>query len=146
MTVMSIRPLNWINRFVAWYWLGLLASCAWITTVCWFASEDLGTPEPMQYALILLGFTLGLIVDDLCYMWRWHVACILHIEDVLDGVCPDQGGEITDSAVWRWYVKQGKPWWISSKRERPHVRFQDAWKRMEDYRRAMKRAVKNRGV
>ena len=76
---MSIRPLNWINRFIAWYWLGLLASCAWITTVCWLASEDLGTPEPAQYALILLGFTRGLIVDDLCYKWRRQVTCILHI-------------------------------------------------------------------
>ncbi|NPT53795.1 hypothetical protein [Paraburkholderia elongata] len=69
---MSIRPLNWISHRIALLWLAMLACCAWMTTTSWFASEDLGTPTPLQYALIMLGCTLGLIVDDLCDMWRWH--------------------------------------------------------------------------
>ncbi|MCA8093132.1 hypothetical protein LGM65_19950 [Burkholderia anthina] len=97
---------------------------------------------PLDSALIFLSFTVGLIADELCDRWRWHLACILHIEDVVDGVCPDREHEIAQEAVWRWYEHRGKPWWISSHRERPHVRTADAWQRFEAYDRAMKRQIR----
>ncbi|KVV22004.1 hypothetical protein [Burkholderia ubonensis] len=129
-------------RFVALWWLTLLACAVWMTASYWYASKVLGTATPLQYALIFLGFTVGLIADELCDRWRWHVACVLHIEDVVDGVCPDREDEITQAAVWRWYEHRGKPWWISSRRERPHVRTADAWQRFKAYDRAMKRQIR----
>ncbi|WP_167361425.1 hypothetical protein, partial [Paraburkholderia ginsengiterrae] len=57
---------------------------------------------------------------------------------VIDGTCPDTEQQICEAAVWRWYEMQGRPWRISSRRDRPHVRFVDAWQRMEAYQRAMK--------
>jgi hypothetical protein len=50
----------------------------------------------------------------------------------------DGESEICEAAVWRWYVKQGKPWWTSRRRERPRVSFVDARRRLEAYQRAMK--------
>ena len=127
-----------VPPFIKFAWIVLLTVAIYTNVVGWFAAKDLGDPAWIQYPLILLGFTLGFIADDLWRHWQYGVAHALHFEDVIDGVCPDTEPEICEAAVWRWYVKQGGPWWISRKRERPQVRFVDAWRRMEAYQRAMK--------
>ena len=118
----------------------MVGCCLWIGIVSWFASIDLGTALPLQCALIQAGFTFGFIAGHRCYRWQWRNACILHLRDVVDGVCPDRGSNITETAVWRWYVQRGKPWRVDRNRKRPHVRFQDAWMRLEEYRAATERA------
>ncbi|WP_074294312.1 hypothetical protein [Paraburkholderia phenazinium] len=135
-----------VPPFVKFAWAGMLILAIYINVVGWFAAEDLGDPAWAQYPLILLGFTVGFIADDLWCRWQHGVAHALHFEDVIDGVCPDTEHEICEAAVWRWYVKQGRPWRIRANRERPQVRFADAWQRMEAYQRAMERAVRNHRV
>jgi hypothetical protein len=115
----------------------MFLSTAYATVVGWFAAQDLGDARWVQYPLIGLGFTLGFIADDLRLHWIDGVAHALHFEDVIDGTCPDRGNEINEAAVWRWYEKQGRPWRISANRERPQVRFVDAWARMNTYHEAM---------
>ncbi len=137
-----MKRLYWVPTRLVPIWLGMLVMAAYTTVVGWFASLDLGEPTFLQIALVMLGATLGLIVDDLCRFRRWKLAYRLHYEDVIDGVCPDLGNDISDAAVWRWYVKQGQPWRIDPKRARPHVRFRDKWERMEDYNRALARLRK----
>ncbi|CAG4903075.1 hypothetical protein [Paraburkholderia saeva] len=130
-------PLDWISRRAVRRWVVMLACAIWTTVYFGYASKVLGTPLPLQCALVFLGFALGRIVDDLCRMWRWAVARTLHFEDVIDGVCSDLGSGISRDAVWRWYRHRGKPWWISPRRARPSVNFLDACVRMEAYCKAM---------
>lgn len=127
-----------VPRFIMFTWAGMLIMAIYTNVVGWFAAQDLGDPAWIQYPLILLGFTVGLIADDVWRHWQFGVAHALHFEDVLDGTCPDTEHEICEAAVWRWYVKQGKPWRISRNRDRPQVRLVDEWRRMEAYHRAMK--------
>ena len=119
-------------------WFLLFSFAVYTNIVGWFAAQDLGDARWVQFPLIQLGFTIGLVADDLRRYWIGGVAHALHFEDVIDGTCPDAEHEICEASVWRWYAKQGSPWWISRKRERPQVRFVDAWWRMEAYQRAMK--------
>ncbi|HKT64162.1 MAG TPA: hypothetical protein VJR91_11360 [Burkholderia sp.] len=101
--------------------------------------DRLGYGFPIAVCIDPGGDTLGVIAGDRCYRWQWRNACILHLQDVVDGVCPDRGSEITEAAVWRWYVQQGKPWRVDRNHKRLHVRFQDAWARLEEYRVATER-------
>ncbi|WP_157379284.1 hypothetical protein [Burkholderia ubonensis] len=129
-------------------WLFLIADVGVMNAITWFASKEIGSPLLLQLSLIFLGVAIGLITGELCWMWQWHVARMLHFEDVLDGVCPDHEYTINDEAIWRWYVKSGSPWWLNPRRKRPRVRWADTWWRFEAYDRAMKRqlhAVKNHG-
>lgn len=130
-------PVLVVSPFVLWVWLFLFADVMVINVIGWFAAQDLNDASWIQYPLILLGFTVWFIADDLRHHWIEGVAHALHFEDVVDGVCPDRESEINEAAVWRWYVKQGKPWRINPKRERQDVRFVDASERMEVYQRAM---------
>lgn len=139
-----MKRLHLIPTSLVSLWLGMLAIAAYTIVVGWFASLDLGEPTFLRMGLVMLGATLGLVADDLCRFQRWKVACRLHFEDVIDGVCPDLDNDISDAAVWRWYMKQGKPWRIDPKRARPHVRFSDKWDRMEDYNRALARLRERR--
>ncbi len=52
------------------------------------AAQDLGDERWDQWPLILLGFTVGFIADDLRCHWIDGVAHVLHFEDVIDGGCP----------------------------------------------------------
>jgi hypothetical protein len=131
-----------VPPFIRFLWAAMLLLAIYTNVVGWLAAQDLGDARWVQYPLIQLGFTVGLIADDLRGYWIEGVAHTLHFEDVIDGVCPDRENEISEAAVWRWYEKQGKPWWINPGRKRPHVRFVDAWERMEAYQRAMKREAR----
>lgn len=127
-----------VPPFIRFTWAVMFITAIYTNVVGWFAAKDLGDPAWIQYPLILLGFTVGFIADDLWRHWQDGVAHALHFDDFIDGVCPDTEHEICEAAVWRWYVKQGRPWWISRNRERPQVRCVDTWRRMEAYQRAMK--------
>ena len=105
--------------FIRVTWAGMLIMAIYVNVVGWFAAQAMGDPAWVQFPLILLGFTVGFIADDLRCRWQWGVARALHFEDVIDGVCPDRGSEINEAAAWRRYVKQGKPWWLSPSRKRP---------------------------
>lgn len=50
---------------IPFIWLCLLALAIYTNVVGWFAAQDLGDARWMQYPLIQLGFTIGLIADDL---------------------------------------------------------------------------------
>jgi hypothetical protein len=126
-----------VSRSLKLIWFFMLADAIYINVVGWFAAQDLGDARWVQYPLILVGFTVGFIADDLRRHWIDGVAHALHFEDVIDGVCPDQGNGINEAAVWRWYEKQGRPWRVSPNRQRPPVRFVDAWERMHAYHEAM---------
>ena len=133
-----------VTPFIIGLWAAMLMLAIYTNVVGCLAAQDLGDARWVQYPLIQLGFTVGFIADDLRRHWIEGVAYALHFEDVIDGVCPDRESEICEAAVWRWYAKQGKPWWLGAKRKRPHVRFQDAWMRMEAYQRAMEREARRR--
>lgn len=139
-----------VPPFIRFTWAAMFILAVYTNVVGWFAAQDLGDPRWVQLPLLQLGFTVGFIADDLWLHWRDGVAHALHFEDVIDGTCPDTEEKICEAAVWRWYEKQGRPRWISPNRERPQVRFADAWRRMEAYQRAMKaeyrRRRKNRRV
>lgn len=133
-----------VTPFVKGLWSAMLLLAIYTNVIGWLAAQDLGDARWAQYPLIQLGFTLGFIADDLRRHWIDGVAHALHFEDVIDGTCPDRGNEINEVAVWRWYEKQGKPWRLSANRERPPVRFVDAWKRMNAYHEAMKADFRRR--
>lgn len=127
-----------VPPFLIFLWVGMLVLAIYTNVVGWFAAQDMGDARWVQVPLIQLGLTLGFIADDLRWHWIDGVAHALHFEDVIDGVCPDRGSEISEDAVWRWYERQGRPWWLGSNHQRPQVRFVDAWVRMNAYCEAMK--------
>jgi hypothetical protein len=133
-----------VPRFIVGLWVVMLLLATYTNVVGWLAAQDLHDPRWVQYPLIQLGLTVGFIADDLRCHWIYGVAHVLHFEDVIDGVCPDRESEISEAAVWRWYVKLGKPWRINHNRARPSVRFADAWDRMEAYQRAMEKEARRR--
>jgi hypothetical protein len=126
-----------VSPFIVGLWGAMLLLAIYTNVVGWLAAQDLGDARWVQYPLIQLGFTVGFIADDLRRYWIEGVAHALHFEDVIDGVCPDRANEVNEAAVWRWYEKQGRPIWLSARRERPPVRFVDAWERMNAYHEAM---------
>ncbi|TCW77443.1 hypothetical protein C5O80_34290 [Burkholderia sp. SRS-46] len=106
--------------------------CALYTSVVgWLAALDLDSPIPLQWALVTWGATVGWIVADAFYEWQHHVAARLYYEDIADGVCPDRGMQIAPENGWKWYRRQGSPWWINPKRVRPWVHPADAIARLK---------------
>ncbi|MBC8747545.1 hypothetical protein OKW43_006926 [Paraburkholderia sp. WC7.3g] len=131
-------PILLVPFFTRFTWAGMLIMAVYTNVVGWFVAQDMGDLVWIQYPLMLLAFTVGFIGYDLWCHWQYGVAHALYIEDVIDGVCPDTEQEICEAAMWHWYAKRGRPWWISRNRERPQLRFVDGWRRMAAYRRAMK--------
>jgi len=113
------------------FWGGAVVCALHTSVVGWFAALDLGSAIPLQWALVMWGATLGWIVPDAFYEWQRHVAARLYYEDIADGVCPDRGIQMTPENGWKWYRRQGSPWWISSKRLRPWAHPDDALARLE---------------
>ncbi len=118
-------------------WACMLIFAIYTNVIGWFVAQGLGDERWIQWPLILLGFNVGFIADDLRCHWIYGVAHALHFEDVIDGVCPDHAGSVSESAVWDWYEKHGRPLWHNPRRKRPKVRFADAWDRMSLYHEAM---------
>ncbi|VWC93202.1 hypothetical protein BCO18175_03528 [Burkholderia contaminans] len=112
-------------------WTGIVACALYTTVVGWLAALDFGSSVPLQWALMLWGATFGWIVAEAFYEWQLHLAARLYCEDIADGVCPDRGMQMTSANAWKWYRRQGSPWWISSKRARPDTHPVDAIARLE---------------
>lgn len=107
-----------VPSFIKFTWVGMFILAVYTNLMGWFAAKDLGDARWVQFPLIQPGFTVGFIADDLWSHWRDGIAHALHFEDVLDGTCPDTEREICEAAVWRWYEKQGRTWWVSPYRDR----------------------------
>lgn len=139
MTLRQLRRMRVliVPPFIMGLWAAMLLFVIYTNVVGWLTAEDMGDVRWVQFPLILLGFTIGFIADDLRMHWIDGVAHALHFEDVIDGTCPDRGSEINEAAVWRWYEKRGRPLWLGPRRERPQVRFIDVWVRMNAYQEAM---------
>jgi hypothetical protein len=138
------RRILLVPRFARYQWASMLLLAVYMNVVGWLAAQDLGDEQWVQYPLILLGFTVGFIADDLRVYWIKGVAHALHFEDVIDGVCPDLASEVSEDAVWRWYESRGRPLWLNPRRERPHVRMVDAWQRINSYHREMSADLQRR--
>jgi hypothetical protein len=138
------RRILIVSRLTRFLWAQMLLLAIYMTVVGCFAAQDLGDERWVQYPLILLGFTVGFVADDLRAHWIRGIARALHFEDVIDGVCPDHANEVTEDAVWRWYESRGRPLWLNPRRERPHVRMVDAWQRINAYHEAMRADLRRR--
>jgi hypothetical protein len=98
-----------VPPFIQALWAAMLIFAIYTNVVGWFAAQDLEDERWIQWPLILLGFTVGFVADELRCQWIDGVAHALHFEDVIDGVCADHASEANESAVWHWYKKRGKP-------------------------------------
>jgi hypothetical protein len=112
-------------------WLVAIIMAIYTSVVSRLAANDLGSPIPIQYALVMWGVTLGWVIPDACYAWQQHVTRTLYCEDIADGTCPDRGAAITPENGWNWYRQQGSPWRISAQRKRPWTHPADALARLE---------------
>lgn len=125
------RRLHRLHLPLYFIWLSALMIAIYTSVVSWLAANDLGSPNPIQYALVIWGATLGWLIPDAGYAWQQHVARTLYYEDIADGTCPDRGAATTPENGWKWYRQQGSPWWISAKRKRPWTHPADAIARLE---------------
>jgi len=113
-------------------WLFMLTDAVAMCVIGWFAALETGSPVLLRMGLILAGCVGGVIVDSLWRRWRWRIAVRLHLDDVWDGPCPHREHTLDD--IWRWYEQRGSPLWLDPRRERPQVRFQERWRRLNDCR------------
>ncbi|CAB3722517.1 hypothetical protein LMG22037_04896 [Paraburkholderia phenoliruptrix] len=111
-------------------WTAMVLCAIWETIVCRLAVQALGSTWPLLMEAGLWAATLCVIGWDVRRLWRQRMAMRLYYEDIADGVCPDRGMQITAANGWKWYRRQGSPWWISSKRPRPRVYVADALARL----------------
>jgi hypothetical protein len=120
----------------------LAVLCAiWETLVCRVAAQTLGSSWQHLMEAALWAATACWIVPDALRHWRWRATRRLYLEDIADGVCPDQGMQITARNAARWYRENGSPLWISAKRARPRVDPFDALARLEGRNPSAGRAV-----
>ncbi len=105
-----------------------------LATVAVVFGGELGSPVLRALLFVPLLVTLGSATYDLYRAWRWGVAVHLYLQDLYDGVCPDYAIGTSSHSCWRWYRKQGSPWRLRPRRERPQVRLSEAIGRIHDIR------------
>ncbi|NPT57894.1 hypothetical protein [Paraburkholderia elongata] len=117
-------------RVYRWLLLSMLSPAIMIAMGMAFDGEP-GSKATVWIGGVVLAFVPCWGIWTFVPIWRDHVAMRLYFEDIADGACPDRGWQISRANGLKWYRKQGSPWWISAKRERPWAHPGDAIARLE---------------